>query len=64
MTDIFSRPRTTTARIVANVAAGVILAVILIWLVFIIVDERCSRAVSAADPGKIPVQQVPFAKEK
>jgi hypothetical protein len=47
-----------TARIIANLAVAVVLAVILFGLMAVIVDERCSRAVSMADPK--PGQEIPF----
>jgi len=49
-----------TFRLIANILVAVVLAALLIGLAFVIVDERCSGNVSAADPGKIPVQEVPF----
>jgi hypothetical protein len=48
----------TLRRIIANVLVGLALAVLLFSLVAVIVDERCSRAVSMADPK--PGQDIPF----
>jgi len=48
-----------TARIVANIIVGVALAVLLVGLVWITVDERCSKAESAAR-SKPFVQEVKF----
>jgi hypothetical protein len=48
----------TIRRLIANIAVAVVLAVVLFSLVAVIVDERCSRAVSMADPK--PVQEIPF----
>jgi predicted DNA repair protein MutK len=47
-----------TVRILANVLVAVVLAAVLFGLVAVIVDERCSRAVSMADPK--PGQEIPF----
>jgi predicted DNA repair protein MutK len=49
----------TLRRIIANVLVAVVLAAVLFGLVAVIVDERCSRAVSMADP-KPMVQDIPF----
>jgi len=46
------------ARILANLLAGIVLVAILAGLVFIIIDERCSKNVS--DPVKPFVQEVRF----
>jgi hypothetical protein len=48
-----------TFRIIANILVAIVLAVLLFSLVAVIVDERCSRAVSMADP-KPMVQEIPF----
>jgi hypothetical protein len=58
MTDIFSRPPIPTARLLANILVAIVLAAVLFSLVAVIVDERCSRAVSMADPK--PGQDIPF----
>ncbi|MCX6027324.1 MAG: hypothetical protein NTY23_13895 [Chloroflexi bacterium] len=59
MTDIFNRP-ISHVRLIANVLVAVALAAILFGLVAIVVNDRCSKNVSATDPGKIPVQEIPF----
>ena len=52
----------TLRRILANLAAGAVLVAILVGLVIIMVDERCSRAVSGQ--GKPIVQDIPFGGER
>jgi hypothetical protein len=52
----------TIRRLIANILVAIVLAAVLFSLVAVIVDERCSRAVSMADPK--PGQEIPFAKEK
>jgi hypothetical protein len=47
-----------TFRIIANILVAIVLAAVLFSLVAVIVDERCSRAVSMADPK--PGQDIPF----
>jgi hypothetical protein len=46
------------ARIIANLIVGIALAVILVGLVCIIIDERCGRNVSADDTAGI--EQIDF----
>ncbi|MBE3040295.1 MAG: hypothetical protein IMZ62_15975 [Chloroflexi bacterium] len=50
----------TRFRLIANIIVGVALAAILFGLVAIVVNDRCSKNVNAADPGKIPMQEIPF----
>ena len=52
----------TLRRILANLAAGIVLVVILVGLVIIIIDEKCSRAVSASGQDKPITQEIPFKK--
>ena len=47
-------------RLLASLLAGIVLVVILIGLVWLLIDDKCSRAVSAADPVKPFVQEVKF----
>jgi len=49
----------TLRRLLANLLAGAVLVVILIGLVFVIIDERCSKNVSESVRVKV-VQDVPF----
>jgi hypothetical protein len=46
------------SRLLLNILVAVVLAAVLFGLVAVIVDERCSRAVSMADPK--PGQEIPF----
>jgi len=47
-------------RLLASLLAGIVLVVILIGLVWLLIDDKCSRAVSAAGPVKPFVQEVKF----
>jgi hypothetical protein len=47
-------------RLLANLLALIVLVVILIALAIVLIDDKCSRAVSAADPVKPFVQEVKF----
>jgi len=47
-------------RLLANLLAIIVLVVILVGLVWLLIDDKCSRAVSAADPAKPFVQEVKF----
>ena len=57
MTDLLSRPRMTTARLIANILVAIVLAAVLAGLVIIVI-ERCEKNVR--EPGKVPVQEIPF----
>jgi F0F1-type ATP synthase membrane subunit a len=48
----------TLRRLLANLLAGLVLVAILVGLVFVIIDERCSKNVSGQD--KPIVQEIPF----
>jgi len=48
----------TFRRILANLAAGIVLMVILVGLVIVLIDERASKHVS--DPIKPFAQEVKF----
>jgi hypothetical protein len=54
----------TLRRILANIAVAVVLAAVLFSLVAVVVDEKCSRAVSANDPGTPLGQSIPFKGDK
>ena len=47
-------------RLLASLLASLVLVVILVGLVWLLIDDKCSRAVSAADPVKPFVQEVKF----
>jgi hypothetical protein len=49
----------TLRRLLLNILVALVLAAVLFGLVAVIVDERCSRAVSMAEPDK-PGQEIPF----
>ena len=53
----------TLRRLLANLAAGIVLVIILVGLVIIMVDEKCSRHVSA-NVRESFTQAVPFAGGK
>ena len=48
----------TLRRLLLNIAVGVVLVAILFGIMAVIIDERCSRAVSLSDPGDPFVQEV------
>ena len=51
---------TLPRRLLASLLAGIVLVVILIGLVWLLIDDKCSRAESAADPVKPFEQAIPF----
>ena len=53
----------TLRRIAANILAGIVLVVILIGLTWILIDERCSKNVSA-NVRESFTQAVPFGEGK
>jgi F0F1-type ATP synthase membrane subunit a len=53
----------TLRRLLANLLAGIVLVVILIGLVIIMVDEKCSKHVSA-NVRERWTQDIPFAGDK
>ena len=53
----------TLRRILANLAAGIVLVVILIGLVWVLIDEKCSKHVSA-NVRESFTQAVPFGGGK
>ena len=53
----------TLRRILANLLAGIVLVVILVGLVFVLIDEKCSKHVSA-NVRERWTQAVPFAGGK
>jgi len=50
----------TPRRLLANLLAGIVLVAILVGLVIILIDERCSKNVSADEAAGKAVQQIPF----
>jgi hypothetical protein len=53
----------TRLRLIVNLLAGIVLVAILIGLVFILIDYRCSRNVSENEAGKYQ-QSMPFGGKK
>ena len=53
----------TLRRILANLAAGIVLVLILIGLTWILIDERCSKNVSA-NVRERWTQDIPFGGGK
>ena len=53
----------TLRRIAANILAGIVLVVILVGLVFVLIDEKCSKHVSA-NVRERWTQDIPFAGGK
>jgi hypothetical protein len=51
----------TLRRLAANLLAGIVLVLILVGLVIIMVDERCSKNVSESVRER-SVQAIPFAE--
>ena len=47
-------------RLLSNLLALIVLVAILVGLAWLLIDDKCSRAVSAADPVKPFVQEVKF----
>jgi hypothetical protein len=50
-----------TFRLIANILVAIVLTAVLAGLIINIVVNRCSKNVR--DPGKIPVQEIPFKGE-
>ena len=53
----------TLRRILANLAAGIVLVVILVGLVFVLIDEKCSKN-ETANVRERWTQAVPFGGGK
>ena len=53
----------TLRRILANLAAGIVLVVILVGLTWILIDEKCSKHVSA-NVRERWTQDIPFGGGK
>ena len=53
----------TLRRLLANLLAGAVLVLMLVGLVFVLIDEKCSRHVSATVRESF-TQAVPFAGGK
>lgn len=60
MTDIFSRPRPSTARILADIIVGVVLAAILAGLVIIVLVESAERGRRHGESVVPNQQNIPY----